>query len=267
MTSKAMERKYELTDETREAFGRTLHRIVAVRSFDYVKAGEKGGWIEKESNLSHEGFCWVYDDAMVFADAVVSGNAKVIRHATVCDTAKVYGNAKLMDNAAVYGRAEVYGDAVVYYCAEVYGEAAVCGSAVVYGKAEVCGNAKVHDYAKVFGNAAVYGRAEVYDEASVCGRTDVYGDATVCGDAEVRGDAVLREDAVVRSNRDYIVFKNWWSSGRYFTWTRSNNKWRVGCFYGTGEELVRKAYKDSKQSGREYERIVRYVEETLKADK
>ena len=212
MTSKAMERKYELTDETREAFGRTLHRIVAVRSFDYVKAGEKGGWIEKESNLSHEGFCWVYDDAMVFADAVVSGNAKVIRHATVCDTAKVYGNAKLMDNAAVYGR------------------------------------------------------AEVYDEASVCGRTDVYGDATVCGDAEVRGDAVLREDAVVRSNRDYIVFKNWWSSGRYFTWTRSNNKWRVGCFYGTGEELVRKAYKDSKQSGREYERIVRYVEETLKAE-
>ena len=212
MTSKAMERKYELTDETREAFGRTLHRIVAVRSFDYVKAGEKGGWIEKESNLSHEGFCWVYDDAMVFADAVVSGNAKVIRHATVCDTAKVYGNAKLMDNAAVYGR------------------------------------------------------AEVYDEASVCGRTDVYGDATVCGDAEVRGDAVLREDAVVRSNRDYIVFKNWWSSGRYFTWTRSNNKWRVGCFYGTGEELIKKAYADSDKSGREYERIVKYVKEILKAE-
>lgn len=212
MTSKAMERKYELTDETKEAFGRTLHRIVAVRSFDYVKAGEKGGWIEKESNLSHEGFCWVYDDAMVFADAVVSGNAKVIRHATVCDTAKVYGNAKLMDNAAVYGR------------------------------------------------------AEVYDEASVCGRTDVYGDATVCGDAEVRGDAVLREDAVVRSNRDYIVFKNWWSSGRYFTWTRSNNKWRVGCFYGTGEELIKKAYADSDKSGREYERIVKYVKEILKAE-
>lgn len=33
----------------------------------------------------------------------------------------------------------------------------------------------------------------------------------------------------------------------------------VGCFYGTGEELVNKAYKDSKEKGIEYERIVNYV--------
>ena len=59
---------------------------------------------------------------------------------------------------------------------------------------------------------------------------------------------------------DYFVFKNWWSSGRYFTWTKSNNLWRVGCFYGTGKQLIAKAYKDSELSGREYERIVRYVE-------
>ena len=59
---------------------------------------------------------------------------------------------------------------------------------------------------------------------------------------------------------DYIVFKNWWSSGRYFTWTRSNGMWSVGCFYGTGEELIKKAYNDSDESGREYERIVKYVE-------
>lgn len=59
---------------------------------------------------------------------------------------------------------------------------------------------------------------------------------------------------------DYIVFKNWWSSGRYFTWTRSNDMWSVGCFYGTGEELIKKAYNDSEEKGREYERIVKYVE-------
>ena len=40
--------------------------------------------------------------------------------------------------------------------------------------------------------------------------------------------------------------------------------WRVGCFYGTGEELIEKAYKDSKLSGREYERIVNYVKDILK---
>ena len=35
--------------------------------------------------------------------------------------------------------------------------------------------------------------------------------------------------------------------------------WKVGCFYGTGEELITKAYKDSELSGREYERVVNYI--------
>lgn len=89
-------------------------------------------------------------------------------------------------------------------------------------------------------NAWVYDNAKVYDNATISG------------------------DATVRENVDFIVFKNWWSSGRYFTWTRSNDKWKVGCFYGTGEELIAKAYNDSDKSGREYERIVNYVNEIKK---
>ena len=81
------------------------------------------------------------------------------------------------------------------------------------------------------------------------------GNAKVCGNAEVCGDA------------DYIVFKNWWSSGRYFTWTRSNNMWSVGCFYGSGEELIKKAYQDSEKSGREYERVVKFVQSILEDEK
>ena len=77
---------------------------------------------------------------------------------------------------------------------------------------------------------------------------------------------MINEDANVRETADFIVFKNWWSSGRYFTWTRSNNKWKVGCFYGSGEELIAKAYKDSEKSGREYERVVKYVESILKEE-
>ena len=40
--------------------------------------------------------------------------------------------------------------------------------------------------------------------------------------------------------------------------------WRVGCFYGTGKELIAKAYEDSELSGREYERVVNYVEAIIK---
>lgn len=81
-----------------------------------------------------------------------------------------------------------------------------------------------------------------------------YDDCWVYNNAEVYGNAVIKKMS------DYIVFKNWWSSGRYFTWTRSNDMWSAGCFYGTGEELIKKAYADSEEKGREYERIVKYVE-------
>lgn len=191
-----MNKKYELTDETKVIGNTTIHRIRALRDIPRqgVKSGDLGGWIEKEDNLSHEGDAWVSGDAWVLGDARVSGNASV------------FGDAWVYGNARVHGDAEVYGDAWVY------------------------------------GDARVFGDAEVYGDA------DVYGNARVCGDAIVDKDA------------DYITFKNTWSSGRWFTYTRSNKMWKVGCFYGNGEELIKKAYADSETSGKCYEAIVRAVE-------
>ncbi len=79
-----MIKKYEFTEETKVICGRKLHRIRALRDFNDVKAGDLGGFIEKEENLSHEGNCWVYN------------------------------NAKVYDNAIIYGNAEIYGCAVIY---------------------------------------------------------------------------------------------------------------------------------------------------------
>ena len=70
-------RKFELTSETKVAFGRTLYRIRALISFGNVEAGELGGWIEQEENLNQYGDAWVSGDAWVFGDARVSGNAQV----------------------------------------------------------------------------------------------------------------------------------------------------------------------------------------------
>ena len=114
-------------------------------------------------------------------------------------------------------------------------------------------------YAWVYGDARVYGDALVYGDARVFGYARVYGDARVSGYAEVCGDAE------VKIIRDYAVFKNGWSSGRWFTYTRSDRKWKVGCFHGTGEELIAKAYEDSELSGKCYETIVRAQEAIDKA--
>lgn len=111
------------------------------------------------------------------------------------------------------------------------------------------------------------GWVERYDNLSDAGDCWVSGNAMVYGDARVDGYAMVAGYAEISRIDDYIVFKNFWSSGRHFTWTRSNNMWHVGCFYGTGEELITKAYADSDLSGREYERVVRYVESILKDNK
>ena len=205
-----MEKKYKLTEETIKVNGSILHRIEALKDFSDVKKGDKGGYIEKEENLSQSGDCWVYHDAVV------------------------YGNAEVYDDAKVFEDARIYGNTKVYH------NAAVCGDAVVYCDAKVYGTAMVYDNAIIYGYAKVYGKAEVF------------GNAEICGNAEIA------------SNSDYIVFKNWWSSGRYFTWTKSNNMWKVGCFYGTSNELIEKAYRDSEKSGKEYEKIVKYVESIFK---
>lgn len=152
----------------------------------------------------------------------------------------------------------------------VYDNAKVFKGAKVYDNARVSGNAKVFNNAKVFENAIVYGNAKVYDDAKIYGFAAVYGNtivnnkAEVYGNVNIGGEAKIYNGAKVSSISDYIVFKNWWSSGRYFTWTRSNNMWAAGCFYGTGEELIAKAYKDSEISGKEYELVVKYVESILK---
>ena len=130
----------------------------------------------------------------------------------------------------------------------VDGEAKVYGEAEVWGKARVYGKAQVWEEAQVYGEAEIFGEAGIFGKARVCGETRVYGKAEVCGEAEIK------------SLQDYIVFKNNWSSGRSFTWTRSNDMWKVGCFYGTGKELIEKAYEDSKLSGDMYKMYVEFVE-------
>ena len=165
--------------------------------------------------------------------------------------------------------------------AKVYGGAVVRGNGIVGGNATICNKALVCGNAKVFGNAYISGRwVDIHGNALVAGNATISGICDIEGTAKIGGEVVIDSykalhinnafifgDAVINSYSDYITFKNWWSSGRSFTWTRSNDMWSVGCFYGTGKELIAKAYKDSEVSGREYERVVKYVEAIKKVNK
>ena len=214
-------KKYKITDESIMHNGIELFRIEAIKDFANVRKGDKGGFIANESNLSHDGNCWIYDDAKVYEEA------------------RIYENACIYNNTQVYGHAKVSGYACLYHNAKAFDYAFVRGDACLYN------NSQVYHFAKVYNHAIICDYAKIY----CC--VIIHGNAIICG------------DALVGNTSDYIVFKNWWSSGRYFTWTRSNNLWKVGCFHGTGEKLIAKAYKDSELSGREYKRVVDYVESIL----
>ena len=129
---------------------------------------------------------------------------------------------------------------------------------------ELGGYVEKEDNLSHYGDAWVSGNARVYGNAWVYGNARVYGNAEVSGNVMVSGNARVSGNAEVSKLNDYILFKNTWSSGRYFTYTKSNKMWKVGCFYGTGEELVKKAYEDSEKSGKHYEAYVNFVK-TLEA--
>ncbi|MFQ9640590.1 MAG: hypothetical protein ACLRYZ_01975, partial [Coprococcus phoceensis] len=99
-------KKFELTSEfITNIFGTKLFRIKALIEFGNVKAGELGGFVEKEENLSQDGNAWVYDNARVYGDACVCGDARVY------GDARVHGNARVCGDACVYDNARVCGDA------------------------------------------------------------------------------------------------------------------------------------------------------------
>ncbi|WP_375609827.1 MULTISPECIES: hypothetical protein [unclassified Bartonella] len=202
-------KKYEFTGETIEVGFKTLHRIRALRDFGDVKKGELGGFIQGESNLSHDGNCWVYDNATVFWEAVVSDNAKIHDNACINRNAKVYGNAVVNDNAWVFGaNAHVYGNAKINDNAivrgQVYDNAFVCNKANIIFDAKISDNAKIADNAYVrgfvYGNAKILGSARidwaahVYDNAVVsdnvyvCYLVKIFGNAIVDGKQKIYDD-------------------------------------------------------------------------------
>ena len=141
--------KYEITEESCELELKTLYRIRALKDFNDVKAGDIGGWVQTKNNLSQEGDCWIYDEAIAMDmarirdsvrikdNAIISGHAKVLDNATVTNSAKlfdrchVYGNTKVQGFSQIYGEAEVFGNVVLKDQAKAHKSAWVSGDIVL----------------------------------------------------------------------------------------------------------------------------------------
>ena len=156
-------KKYELTgirSTNRLRVPERTQRIRALRDINnpgmpLIRAGDLGGFVESEENLSQDGECWVAADAVVYGKAKVSDNALVTDEAHVCCAAIVKGNA------TVSGRAWVGHNAVVDERALVTDEAHVMVFSCIKGDARVEGEAYVIDRVTLTGNAIARGNVEV----------------------------------------------------------------------------------------------------------
>ena len=177
--------KYEITDMAHEEYP-FLHRIRALRDIcGEIRAGDIGGFVESESNLSAEpGDCaWIFDDAIAAGDAYVDRDACLRGDAIACGSAYVSkgsvmsGHSHAEDNAYLRG-------------------------ASMTGKALASGNAQIIHDPHTMGTPILSGNCKVY--GTVQGDSRITGSAVILPCEEVRNDT---RDTFVLSGKSRSVIR------------------------------------------------------------
>ncbi|MCS2167321.1 YdcK family protein [Scandinavium manionii] len=219
----------------------TLWQISALRDFADVLQGTAGGWVDAETALSHDGDCWIYDEnSVVFADAKITGNARITQACTLShgvviednawiDGAIISHQAQISDNVTVQhsrvrGKCHIFGEARILNECDIIAAMGLTPDSTqhlqIYDRATVSRSRVVHQ-AQIYGEAMVdqafiEHRAEVFDAALlqgneennvwVCDCAKVYGNArVVAGNGEdaiptLRYSSQVAENAVVEGN-------------------------------------------------------------------
>lgn len=124
-------KKYILTPSDVAFEGQPLFRIQALIDFGSVKAGDFGGLVQSEYNLSHTGNCWITYYAKAVQESRVSGNAWLM------DIAQLRDQAVLCDNAILSERARALKNAKICDDIHINGHTAIGGYVVVKGYATI----------------------------------------------------------------------------------------------------------------------------------
>lgn len=96
-------KKYSLSEEYVEYDGRRLYQIYTSQFVDLgggFLLTQKGGYVESEDNLSHEGDCWIEEGCCVYGNARVEGNA-IVKCDENFNPSIVRGRTTIKDNAVV----------------------------------------------------------------------------------------------------------------------------------------------------------------------
>jgi len=243
-----MNTKYELTDETREFHGATLHRIRALKDFGKVKKGDLGGWIESEKNLSIHGNCWVFDDAVVFDDANVSDNAVIYNDSCISS------RAEIMNECSVHGNSYIGYDAIIMDGAKIH-------------------NCRIGGYAMISTNGVI-DNCDIHDDAYIRDNVSLYNKVTVSGNSVIYGDAIIKNgayifgDARIGDSHDYIVITGPGCEGITVTFFKSTDSIDMSIgenMLGTIDDVARYIKKYERNvHGKEYLQMIKLAKRYFK---
>ncbi len=156
------EKKYELVpDRQIIVAGTTLYRIRALKDFGNVKAGNLGGFVRSEDNLSQDGDCWIADEAQVYDEAVVSDDARIYGHGRVYGRGRVSDKGQVLGNGQVFENGWIFKNGLVFDNAKVFGAAQVRDNGLAYGNSEIFDNVRVVNCGQVCGDARIGGKTVV----------------------------------------------------------------------------------------------------------
>jgi len=166
--------KYEMIkDETTKGFLEEFYRIKSLIQIGDVPPGTLGGYIEKPSNLSQEGSCWVFEGGKISGNASIQGNARIY-------------DAQIRGNVRVFGNVVVEKGLIADYCM-LYDNARIINSHV-FGNTVICGNSfidtsHIHEWCSIQGNSQVLyssisGHTLITENANIKSKLVRYGTVT-----------------------------------------------------------------------------------------
>ena len=161
-----MNAKYEITGIAHEKYP-FLHRIRALRDIgSEIKAGDLGGFVESEGNLSFEtgDNAWIFDDAIAAGEGCVDKGSVLRERAIVCGCAyashgtEMSGDSRAEDDAYIRG-------ARLSRCARVSGNGMVLQSPTTKAAPILTGSCSV--YGKVMGDVMLAGSVVVISDETI----------------------------------------------------------------------------------------------------
>ncbi len=159
--------KYELTQETKVMpTGETVYRIKALRDFDTiykpVKAGDLGGWVQSEENLSQDGNCWLFDEATGYQDSHRSGDSVG------------YGNSRQYGNSWQYGYSQQYGASSQFGWSRQFGSSQQYDNSQQYGASRQYGESQQSGNSRQYGESRQYVKSRQYGDSLQFGNSQQY---------------------------------------------------------------------------------------------